>query len=165
MVSIPEAIVSGTPILTNTQPASVEYIRANGLGIVKDNWDEYDLKKIVDENPDYVQNCIAYRDKLTNTHAARTFLNIYIYENNSAGYIRYIAISGLGGVGRLELCVEYATHEQADRTLWKRTNRNRIISPNQYDAARTISEYRLYGNRRTRAYKRYKIQPELQKMA
>lgn len=45
MVSIPEAIVSGTPILTNTQPASVEYIRANGLGIVKDNWDEYDLKK------------------------------------------------------------------------------------------------------------------------
>ena len=77
MVSIPEAIVSGTPILTNTQPASVEYIRANGLGIVKDNWDEYDLKKIVDENPDYVQNCIAYRDKLTNTHAARTFLNIY----------------------------------------------------------------------------------------
>lgn len=77
MVSIPEAIVSGTPILTNTQPASAEYIRANRLGIVKDHWDEYDLKKIIDENPAYVQNCIAYRDKLTNTHIASTFLEIY----------------------------------------------------------------------------------------
>ena len=77
MVSIPEAVVSGTPILTNTQPASAEYIRANRLGIVKDHWNEYDLKKIIDENPVFVQNCIAYRDNLTNTHIARTFLEIY----------------------------------------------------------------------------------------
>lgn len=77
MVSIPEAVVSGTPILTNTQPASAGYIRANRLGIVKDHWNEYDLKKIIDENPVFVQNCIAYRDNLTNTHIARTFLEIY----------------------------------------------------------------------------------------
>lgn len=35
MVSIPEAIVSGTPILTNTQPASAGYIQANKLGIAR----------------------------------------------------------------------------------------------------------------------------------
>lgn len=74
MVSIPEAIVSGTPILTNLQPASADYIAVNSLGIAKDDWDEKDMKAIVDDNMRFVKRCIAYREKLTNVYSARSFI-------------------------------------------------------------------------------------------
>ncbi|MBP8776699.1 MAG: glycosyltransferase [Bacteroidaceae bacterium] len=77
MVSIPEAIVSGTPILTNLQPASAGYIHKYNLGIAKDHWNEYDLKKIVDENEMYVYNCMAYRKNLTSEYAAQRLIEIF----------------------------------------------------------------------------------------
>ena len=77
MVSIPESIVCGTPILTNRQPASAGYIERNHLGVVKDDWNEQDLKLIIDENGKYVNNCIAYRDKLTSTHFAKMLVDIF----------------------------------------------------------------------------------------
>lgn len=83
MVSIPESIVSGTPILTNNQPASADYIAKNDLGIVKDNWDENDIVKIIDDNTYYTKNCIQYREKLTNQHSAQLFIEIFnSYQNN-----------------------------------------------------------------------------------
>lgn len=77
MVSIPEAIVCGTPILTNLQPASAGYIDRNRLGIAKGNWDEKDIKAIIDNNVAYVDNCLAYRDNLTNTHSAGKLVEIF----------------------------------------------------------------------------------------
>lgn len=83
MVSIPESIVSGTPILTNNQPASADYIAKNDLGIVKDNWNENDIVKIIDDNTYYTKNCIQYREKLTNQHSAQLFIEIFnSYQNN-----------------------------------------------------------------------------------
>ena len=77
MVSIPESIVSGTPILTNLQPASAGYIRREQLGIVKDQWGVEELKQIIEKNSFYVANCIKYRDKLTNTHSAQMLIDIF----------------------------------------------------------------------------------------
>lgn len=77
MVSIPESIVSGTPILTNRQPASAYYIEKYNLGIVKDNWNEIDIKDIVDHNKKYVDNCINYRSKLTSINTAQQFIEIF----------------------------------------------------------------------------------------
>lgn len=77
MVSIPESIVSGTPILTNRQPASAYYIEKYNLGIVKDNWNEIDIKDIVDHNKKYVDNCINYRSKLTSINTAQQFIDIF----------------------------------------------------------------------------------------
>ena len=77
MVSIPESIVSGTPILTNTQPASAGYIQANKLGIAKNQWGVDELKEIIDNNSFYVKNCIGYRDNLTNVHSAQLLTDIY----------------------------------------------------------------------------------------
>ena len=77
MVSIPESIVSGTPILTNRQPASSDYIDKYSLGVVKDNWDEHDIKDIVDNNSIYVENCIRYREKLTSKYAAQQFVDLF----------------------------------------------------------------------------------------
>ncbi len=77
MVSIPESIVSGTPILTNLQPASAGYIAKEHLGIAKDNWGVAELKKIIDRNTLYVGNCIQYREKLTSTHSAKLLVDIF----------------------------------------------------------------------------------------
>lgn len=83
MVSIPESIVSGTPILTNNQPASADYIAKNNLGIVKENWDENDIIRIIDDNIYYTENCIHYRNKLTNQYSAQLFIEIFnSYRNN-----------------------------------------------------------------------------------
>jgi 1,2-diacylglycerol 3-alpha-glucosyltransferase len=78
MVSIPESIASGTPVVTNLQPASADYIRQEKLGIAKDGWDAYDLKEIIDNNPVYVENCIRYRPKLTNDYSAKQIVDIYL---------------------------------------------------------------------------------------
>ena len=77
MVSIPESIVSGTPILTNRQPASAGYIERYKLGIVKNDWNEFDIKDIIDGNALYVDNCINYRDNLTSTHSAKKLVDIF----------------------------------------------------------------------------------------
>lgn len=76
MVSIPEAIVSGTPVVTNLVPASATYIRENGLGIARKTWDADDLMEIVDNNASYVQRCMAYREKLTNIYTAEKMIEI-----------------------------------------------------------------------------------------
>ena len=77
MVSIPESIVSGTPILTNLQPASAGYIAKEQLGIAKDGWGVAELKKLIDNNDYYVNNCLKYRDKLTSTHSAKMLVDIF----------------------------------------------------------------------------------------
>ncbi|MCS2762377.1 glycosyltransferase [Bacteroides ovatus] len=61
MVSIPESISCGTPVITNTIPTNSTYIGENHLGITKDEWNEDELKKVVDENQYYVNNCIKFR--------------------------------------------------------------------------------------------------------
>ena len=77
MVSIAESIVSGTPILTNMQPASARYIAEEQLGIAKDRWNAEDLKTMIDHNNEYVTRCLAYRDRLTNTHCAQMLTDIF----------------------------------------------------------------------------------------
>ena len=77
MLSIPESIVSGTPVITNLLPASADYIQKEKLGIAKDGWDEYDLIEIIENNPCYVDNCILYREKLTNAYCAERIVEIF----------------------------------------------------------------------------------------
>lgn len=77
MVSIPETLSCGTPVISNTVPTNSYIINSHQLGIAKDNWDEHDLKEIIANNSFYVKNCIAYRDNLANSHIAQTFLDIF----------------------------------------------------------------------------------------
>jgi 1,2-diacylglycerol 3-alpha-glucosyltransferase len=78
MVSIPESIVSGTPVITNCIPYSSLIVREHNLGIVND-WNEHDLKYIVNNNDFYIRNCIDYRDQLTTAHTVRKIIEIYNY--------------------------------------------------------------------------------------
>lgn len=77
MVSIPESIVSGTPILTNWQPASAEYIDKNHLGIAKNEWGVEELKEIIDNSAFYVGNCIKYRTNLTTEKSVQMLIDIF----------------------------------------------------------------------------------------
>ncbi len=77
VVTIPEAIVSGTPIVMNTVPTNASFVKEHGLGIVNDNWNELDLMNLVDNYQLYHQSCLLVRETLTNTGCARKFLDIF----------------------------------------------------------------------------------------
>jgi 1,2-diacylglycerol 3-alpha-glucosyltransferase len=83
MVSIPESIASGTPVVTNLIPITTADINGEKLGIAKNNWDENDLVEIIDNNRSYVDNCVRYREKLTNRYCAKKITEIYLRYNKS----------------------------------------------------------------------------------
>lgn len=75
MISIIESIAVGTPVLTTDVPLNSAYIKKYSLGIAK-NWDKNDLKEIVDNNANYVNNCLEYRKKLSTLAKAEEFTKI-----------------------------------------------------------------------------------------
>ncbi len=77
MVSIPESIVSGTPIVTNTKPTTASYIARHKLGIVRDNWDENDLAEVIEHYPTYHKACLAVRNDLTREGCAHKLMEIF----------------------------------------------------------------------------------------
>jgi 1,2-diacylglycerol 3-alpha-glucosyltransferase len=77
MVSIPEAIVSGTPVITNLTPTNATTVSRCRAGIAKTNWDAADLAEIIENNPFYVRNCLAARNRLSNIYCAKKMLDIY----------------------------------------------------------------------------------------
>lgn len=74
MVSIVESIALGTPVVTTSVPYNASYIRREGLGIVEDDWSAKTLARIVSDNDKYVENCLAYRERLSNVACAERFL-------------------------------------------------------------------------------------------
>lgn len=73
MVSIVESIGAGTPVITTSVPFNSSYIRQENLGIVKDEWGLEELKQICADNAFYVENCIHYREKISNRYFAKQF--------------------------------------------------------------------------------------------
>ena len=76
MVSIPESVVSGTPVITNSVPTNAYVIKGNKLGIVGD-WDETDLEEIVNNNNYYTNNCILFRDNFSILNTAKQLINAF----------------------------------------------------------------------------------------
>jgi 1,2-diacylglycerol 3-alpha-glucosyltransferase len=81
MVSIPESIVSGTPVLTNTIPVLASFISENKLGIVKDDWGPEEMGQMI-ENGEYIENCKAFRDELSTKRSAEKIVQIFENYNN-----------------------------------------------------------------------------------
>ena len=77
MVSIPESILCGTPVLMNTLPNTAQFIANNKLGIAKDNWDEGDLVEMVENYDLYHDNCVQIREQLTNVGCSKKMIKIY----------------------------------------------------------------------------------------
>lgn len=77
MVSVPESIVSATPLVMNTIPATAGFVESKELGVVKDNWTDEDLAEVVEHNEMYVNNCHNIRHSLLNTTIAESFVGLY----------------------------------------------------------------------------------------
>ena len=77
MVSIPESIVSGTPIVTNDVPILAAKIARLQLGLVAPSWDASHLEEIVKHNEMYVSNCIACRDEMSHHAVAKSFVDLF----------------------------------------------------------------------------------------
>lgn len=54
MVSIPESVVCGTPVVTNSVPTNSGMITKNKLGIVKDDWNEDTLIELLQLTPPHI---------------------------------------------------------------------------------------------------------------
>lgn len=76
MVSIPEAIASGTPVITNLVPALAQFVNEEKVGISKENWGIFDLEEIV-SNDIYRLNCINVRAKLSSEYASNQIVKIF----------------------------------------------------------------------------------------
>lgn len=78
MVTIPESIVNGTPVLTNKVPNNSVFISEYGLGIAKDNWDWQDLEQMIIRYDEFHDACISHRHKFSNDGCAAILHQIYI---------------------------------------------------------------------------------------
>lgn len=77
MLTTAEAITSGTPVVTNTVPSSASFIESRGLGIVRDGWDENDLKQVIAGYDRMHEACVREGKELTNVACARKMISIY----------------------------------------------------------------------------------------
>lgn len=76
MVTIAEAITSGTPVVTNTKPSTASFIASKGLGIVRDDWDENDLIEVINNYDKMHESCVREGKELTNVACARKMIAI-----------------------------------------------------------------------------------------
>ncbi len=77
MVSIPESIVAGTPVLTNSVPCTASFISKHKLGIVDDEWGSSELEEMSRRYDEFHANCIAIRDELTEKGCAKKLVDIW----------------------------------------------------------------------------------------
>lgn len=82
MVSITESIAAGTPVVTTSVPYNAAYIDREKLGIVADDWGAEALEEICNKSIMYVENCVKYRDKLSNVFCAGQFVACQMNRKN-----------------------------------------------------------------------------------
>lgn len=78
MVSIPETIACGTPVVTNRIPTNAYMIEEFGLGIVKDDWTDENLIEIINNSEAFTKHCIDYHEKLGSEYAAKSLIDLYM---------------------------------------------------------------------------------------
>ena len=77
LLTIAEAIISGTPVISNTVPDGMKYINDNHMGIARDNWNENDLVEVATNYVSYHNACVEHRDEMTNVGCAKKMVCIH----------------------------------------------------------------------------------------
>lgn len=77
MLTVPEAILSGNPILMNTVPTNHSFVRDLGVGLVKDDWGVAELVEMVEHYEQFHTNCLAHRHRFTIRSVARRLKEIF----------------------------------------------------------------------------------------
>ncbi|MCM1292306.1 MAG: glycosyltransferase family 4 protein [Bacteroides sp.] len=81
MVTIPESIVNGTPVLTNPVPNNATFISQYSLGIVRDGWDWEELQNMSEHYEANHNNCISHSSLFSNKGCADRLIKIYNSNN------------------------------------------------------------------------------------
>jgi len=76
MVTIPESIAMGTPVLLNSVPLLAEEIEQHKLGICADDWNEKHLRLMSENYLEFRSNCIARRNEYTSKGCADKIVRI-----------------------------------------------------------------------------------------
>ncbi len=76
MVSIPESIVAGTPVITNTVP-STDIVDKEGTGVKRDGWNADDMWRVATD-PSFAKNCLRMRDILSVRQSAQSLIEIFL---------------------------------------------------------------------------------------
>lgn len=76
MISVSESLACATPVITTSVPYNSSYIQKYNLGIVNDHWGVEDIKQIVVNNDEYIENCLNYRKNLSCDSKAKAFLKL-----------------------------------------------------------------------------------------
>ena len=76
LLTIAEAIISGTPVISNTVPDGMKYINDNHMGIAREGWNETDLVEVATNYESYHKACVEHRDEMTNVGCAKIMADI-----------------------------------------------------------------------------------------
>lgn len=76
MVSIPESVANGTPVLLNTVPYVAPFIAGNRLGLVADDWGADELAEMARNHEEFHDNCVSLSPTLTNVGASSRIIDI-----------------------------------------------------------------------------------------
>lgn len=77
VLMVSEALAVATPILTNSVIDNSDVIIKYKAGIVKDNWDHFDIVEILNDNDRFINNCIASRSQVSCQYYAEAILTIF----------------------------------------------------------------------------------------
>lgn len=82
MVSISEAIVNGTPVLTDTVPTNAALVARHQCGMAADDWGVEELRNLVDNYDRYHANCVEVGRTLTSRACAHRLVDIFRQTHN-----------------------------------------------------------------------------------
>ncbi len=77
MLAIMESVAVGTPVLTNCVPFDSETVQRQDLGIAREDWNEEDVARIIENNEAYSVRCKEYSTQITVDAVARRLIESF----------------------------------------------------------------------------------------
>lgn len=77
MLALMESVAMSTPVVTNRVPFDSELVEKEGLGIARENWDEDDIARIIEQNDFYMANCRNYAPLVTVDSVAQRIIDSF----------------------------------------------------------------------------------------
>ena len=65
MLALMESVALSTPVITNCVPFDSEVVAMKQLGITRDDWNDKDMARVIEQNDFYVENCKRYASLIT----------------------------------------------------------------------------------------------------
>ncbi len=77
MLALMESVALSTPVITNCVPFDSEVVAMKQLGIARDDWNDKDMARVIEQNDFYVENCQHYATMITVDAVARRLIESF----------------------------------------------------------------------------------------